>query len=91
MVLRFKKDKIDKHKKGGVVYKIHANTAEVCMWETGRQFRVRMAEHRKETENFLDRNFARATSRASASEYFKSLTERVPEQSRGLESKRKRK
>ena len=72
-VLVHPKDKIYKRKKGGVVYKIPCkHCAEVYVGETGRQFGVRMAEHRKETEKILDRNFTRATSRASASEYHKS-------------------
>ena len=51
---------------------------EVYIGETGRQFGVRLAEHRKEAENIGNRNFTRSTSRSSANEYHKStITDHV--------------
>ena len=40
--------------------------------ETGRQFGVRLTEHRKEEEKTGNRNFTRSISRSSANEYHKS-------------------
>ena len=46
--------------------------------ETGRQFGVRLAEHRKEEEKTGNRNFTRSSSRSSAIEYHKSaITDHV--------------
>ena len=73
-VLVHPKDKIDKLKKAdGVVYKIPCKRCEeVYIGETGRQFGVRLTEHRKEAEKTGNRNFTRSTSRSSANEYHKS-------------------
>ena len=78
-VLLHPKDKIYKLKKGGVVYKIPCKQCEeVYVGETGRQFGVRLTEHRKEEEKTGNRNFTRSTSRSSAIEYHKSaITDHV--------------
>ena len=57
-VLVHPKDKVDKRKKAGVVYKIPCNQCEkVYIGETGRQLGTRVTEHRKEAERISDRNF----------------------------------
>ena len=78
-VLVHPKDKVDKRKKAGVVYKIPCNQCEkVYIGETGRQLRTRITEHRKEAEKISDRNFTRSTRRASTNEYHKSaITDHV--------------
>ncbi|CAH3162664.1 unnamed protein product [Porites evermanni] len=62
-VLVHPKDKVDKQKKAGVVYKIPCNQSEKTeilyfsptqsIGETGRQLGTRITEHRKETERSL--------------------------------------
>ena len=78
-VLVHPKDKVDKKKKAGVVYKIPCNQCEkVYIGETGRQLGTRVTEHRKEAEKISDRNFTRSTRRASTNEHHKSaITDHV--------------
>ena len=78
-VLVHPKDKVDKQKKAGVVYKIPCNQCEkVYIGETGRQLGTRITEHRKEAEKISDRNFTRSTRRASTNEHHKSaITDHV--------------
>ena len=54
-VLVHPKDKVDKHKKAGVEYKIPCNQCKnVYIGETGRQLATRITEHRKEAEKISD-------------------------------------
>ena len=78
-VLVHPKDKNEKHKKAGVVYKIPGSQCEkVYIGETGRQLGTRIKEHRKEAEKISNRNFTRTTSRASTNEHHKSaITDHV--------------
>ena len=73
------KDKVEKQKKAGVVYKIPCRQCEkVYIGETGRQLRTRITEHRKEAEKISDRNFTRSTCRVSTNEHHKSaITDHV--------------
>ena len=73
------KDKVEKQKKAGVVYKIPCRQCEkVYISETGRQLRTRITEHRKEAEKISDRNFTRSTCRVSTNEHHKStITDHV--------------
>ena len=65
-VLVHPKDKVEKQKKAGVVYKSPCSQCEkVYIGETGRQLGTRIAEHRKEAEKISERNFTRSTRRAS--------------------------
>ena len=67
------KDKVDKQKKAGVVYKIPCNQCEkVYIGEKGRQLGTRITEHREEAEKISDRNFTRSARRASTNEHQKS-------------------
>ena len=78
-VLVHPKDKVEKQKKAGVVYKIPCSQCEkVYIGETGRQLGTRITEHRKEAEKISDRNFTRSTRRASTNEHHKSaITDHV--------------
>ena len=78
-VLVHPKDKVDKQKKAGVVYKIPCNQCEkVYIGETGRQLGTRITEHRKEAEKISERDFTRSTRRASTNEHHKSaITDHV--------------
>ena len=78
-VLVHPKDKVEKQKKAGVVYKIPCSQCEkVYIGETGRQLGTRITEHRKEAEEISDRNFTRSTRRASTNEHHKSaITDHV--------------
>ena len=78
-VLVHPKDKVEKQKKAGVVYKIPCSQCEkVYIGETGRQLGTRITEHRKEAEKISDKNFARSTLRASTNEHYKSaITDHV--------------
>ena len=72
-VLAHRKDKVNKQKKKGVVYKIPCNQCEkVYIGETGRQLGTRITEHKKEAEKISDKNFTRSTRRASTNEHHKS-------------------
>ena len=78
-VLVHPKDKVEKQKKAGVVYKIPCSQCEkVYIGETGRQLGTRITEHRKEAEKISDRYFTRSTRRASTNEHHKSaITDHV--------------
>ena len=78
-VLVHPKDKVEKQKKTGVVYKIPCSQCEkVCISETEGQLGTRITEDRKEAEKISDRNFTRSTGRASTSEHHKSaITDHV--------------
>ena len=53
-VLVHPKDKVEKQKKAGVVYKIPCSQCEkVYIGETGRQLGTRITEHRKEAEKIF--------------------------------------
>ena len=73
------KDKVEKHKKVGVVYKIpYSKYQKVYIGETGRQLGTRITEHRKVAVKISDRNFTRTTRRASTNEHHKSaITDHV--------------
>ena len=72
-VLFHPRDKVEKHKKAGVVYKIPCSQIcqKVYIGETGRQLGTRITEHRKEAEKISDRNFTRTTRTASTYEHHK--------------------
>ena len=78
-VLVHPKDKVEKNKKAGAVYKIPCSQCEkVYIGETGRQLGTRITEHRKEAEKISNRNFTRTTRRASTNEHHKSaITDHV--------------
>ena len=78
-VLVHTKDKVERHKNAGVVYKLPCSQCKkVYIGETGRQLVIRITEHRKEAEKISDRNFTRTTRRASTNEHHKSaITEHV--------------
>ena len=81
-VLVHLKDKVEKQKKAGVVYKIPCRQCEkVYIGETGRQLGPRITEHRNEAEKISNRNFTRSTRRASTNEHHKSAITgpRLPE------------
>ena len=67
------KDKVEKHKKAGVVYKIPCSQCEkVNIGEIRRQ------QHRQEVKKISNRNFTRTTSRASTNKHHKSaITDHV--------------
>ena len=78
-VLVHPKDKVKKHEKAGVVYKIPCSQCEkVYIGETGRRLGTRITEHREEAEKISKRNFTRTTRRASTNEHHKSaITDHV--------------
>ena len=78
-VLVHPKDKVDKRKKAGVVYKIPCNQCEkVYIGETGRQLGTRVTENRNEAEKITDGNFTRSTCSPSTNEHHKStITDHV--------------
>ena len=74
-VLVHPKDKVEKQKKAGVVYKIQCTQCEKpYIGETGRQLGIRITE----AEKISEKNFTRSTRRASTNEYHKSaITDHV--------------
>ena len=73
------KDKDEKQRKAGVVYKIPCSQCKKgYIGETGRQLGNRITEHRKEVEKISDKNFTRSTCRASTNEHHKlAITDHV--------------
>ena len=78
-VLVHRKDKVEKQKKAGVVYKIPCIQREKpYIGETGRRLGTRITEHRKEAEKISEKNFTRSTCRASTNGHHKSaITDHV--------------
>ena len=78
-VLVHLKDKVDKQKKAGVVFKIPCNQCEkACIGEKGRQLGTRITEHKTEAVKIFDRNFTRSKRRDSTNEQHKSaITDHV--------------
>ena len=87
-VLVHPKDKVDKQKNVGVVYKIPCNQCEkgIHWWNRETAGNQDHRTHRREAEKIPDRNFTRSTHRASTNEHHKSaITDHVCQNKQDLE------
>ena len=69
-ILVLPKDKIDKEKKSGVVYRIKRKNCNDCyIGETGRQLNTRVKEHRTELESLPSASQTRSQRKESVSHH----------------------